>query len=115
MLEKQPLTMDFTQEDDVMKILPRLPLRSSENLGWNEIYVQQHCQPAWEAPECAQTTHVVIVGLNSELAHSERWFDGRRQQEQIGGENNIVIVPAMVQHRSSWNQQIDQEMVPAKK
>jgi AraC family transcriptional regulator len=105
MSEKQPLTVDLTQKDDVIKIVPRSPLRSSENLGWNEIHVQQHCQPAWEAPECANTTHIVIVGLSSDLVQTERWFDGSRQQEQIGGRNNIAIVPAMVPHRSSWNQE----------
>jgi AraC family transcriptional regulator len=105
MSEKQPLTIDFTQKDDVMKVVPRLPLRSSENLGWNEIHVQQHCQPAWESPEYAQTTHIVIIGLDSDFVRTERWFDGRRQQEQIGGGNNIAIVPAMVQHRSSWNRE----------
>jgi AraC family transcriptional regulator len=105
MSEKQSLIIDFTQKDDVMKIIPRLPLRSSENLGWNGIHVQQHCQPAWEAPESANTTHIVVVGLDSALIQTEHWFDGRRQQEQIGGENNIAIVPAMVQHRSNWNQE----------
>jgi AraC family transcriptional regulator len=105
MSEKQPLTIDFTQKEDVLKIVPRLPLRSSENLGWNGIHVQQHCQPAWEAPESANTTHIVVVGLDLALIQTERWFDGRRQQEQIGGGNNIAIVPAMVPHRSSWNQE----------
>jgi AraC family transcriptional regulator len=105
MSEKQPLTADITQKDDVLKIFPRLPLRSSENLGWKGIHVQQHCQPAWESPESAQTTDIVIVALNSDLIQSERWFDGRRQQEQIGGGNNIAIIPAMVQHRGNWNQE----------
>jgi AraC family transcriptional regulator len=105
MSEKQPLTADITQKDDMLKIFPRLPLRSSENLGWHGIHVQQHCQPAWESPESAQTTDIVIVALNSDLVRSERWFDGRRQQEQIGGGNNIAIVPAMVQHRGRWNQE----------
>jgi AraC family transcriptional regulator len=105
MSEKQPLIVDFTQKEDVLKIVPRLPLRSSENLGWNGIHVQQHCQPAWESPESANTTHIVVVGLDSDLIQTERWFDGHRQQEQIGGGNNIAIVPAMVPHRSSWNQE----------
>jgi AraC family transcriptional regulator len=105
MSEKQPITIDLTQKDDVMKIVPRLPLRSSENSGWNAIHVQQHCQPAWETPECANTAHIVIVGLSSDLVQTERWFDGSRQQERIGGRTNIAIVPAMVPHRSSWNQE----------
>jgi AraC family transcriptional regulator len=105
MSEKQPLTIDFTQKDDVIKIFPRMPLQSSDNLGWNKIHVQQHCQPAWEAPEYAQNQHIVIVGLSSGLVQAERWFDGRRQQEQIGGGKNIAIAPAMVPHRVSWHQE----------
>lgn len=61
MSETQPLTVDFTQEEDVLQILPRPALRSSENLGWNGIYIQQHQQPAWETPEYAQTRHMLLV------------------------------------------------------
>jgi AraC family transcriptional regulator len=106
MPEKQSLIADITQKDDVLKLFPRLPLRSSENLGWKEIHVQQHCQPAWEAPECAQITHLVAVALNSDLVQSERWFDGRRKEEQIGSGNNVAIIPAMVPHGGRWTQEI---------
>jgi AraC family transcriptional regulator len=104
MSEKQPLTADITQKDDV-KVFPRPPVRSSENLGWKRINVQQHCQPAWESPESANTTHIVAVGLNSDLIQSECWFDGRMQQKQIGGGNNIAIIPAMIPHRFNWNKE----------
>lgn len=36
---------------------------------------------------------------------AERLFDGRRQQEQFGGGDNIVIVPATLQHQANWNQE----------
>jgi AraC family transcriptional regulator len=111
MSEKQPLTADTTQKDDVVKIFPRLPLQSSENLGWKGIHVQQHCQPAWESPESANTTHIVAVGLNSDLIQTECWFDGHRKQEQIDGRNNIAIIPAMVPHRVNWNQEASFSML----
>ncbi len=105
MSETQPLTVDFTQEDNILQILPRLPQRSSENLGWNGIYVQQHQQPAWETPEYAHTKHMLLVHSPDSTVQAERLFDGRRQQEQFGGGNNIVIVPATVQHQANWNQE----------
>jgi AraC family transcriptional regulator len=110
MSEKQPLTADTTQQDEV-KNFPRLPLRSSENLGWDGIHVQQHCQPAWESPESANTTHILAVGLNSDLIQTEFWFDRRRQQEQIGGGNNIAIIPAMVTHRVNWDREASFSML----
>lgn len=105
MSEKQPLTANISQKDDLLKIFPRLPLRSSESFGWEGIHLQQHCQPVWESPEFANTTHIVVVGLSSGVVQAERWFDGRRQKEQISSGNNIAIVPAMVPHRSSWHQE----------
>jgi AraC family transcriptional regulator len=110
MPEKQPLTADTTQKDDI-KIFPRLPLQSSENLGWNGIHVQQHCQPAWESPESANTTHILAVGLNSDVIQTECWFDGSRQQAQIGGGNNIAIIPAMVPHRVNWDRETSFSML----
>jgi AraC family transcriptional regulator len=104
MSETQPLTVDFTQEEEVLQILPRPALRSSANLGWNGIYVQQHQQPAWETPEYAHTRHMLLVHSPDQTVQAERWFDGRRQPEQLGGRNNIVIVPATIQHRANWNQ-----------
>jgi AraC family transcriptional regulator len=99
------LTVDFTRQNDVLQILPRPSLRSSENLGWNGIYVQQHQQPAWETPEYAHTSHMLIVHSPNVTTQSERWFDGRKHQEQVGGNNNIVIVPATVRHRANWNKE----------
>jgi AraC family transcriptional regulator len=104
MSETQALTVDFIQEDNVLQILPRPALRSSANLGWNSIYVQQHQQPAWETPEYAHTRHMLLVHSPNQTVQAERWFDGRRQPEQLGGRNNIVIVPATIQHRANWNQ-----------
>lgn len=105
MSETPPLTVDFTQEDDVLQILPRPALRSSDRMGWNGIYVQQHQQPAWETPDYAHTRHMLLVHSTNVTVQAERWFDGRRQQEQFGGSNNIALVPATVEHRANWNRE----------
>lgn len=105
MSETQPLTVDFTQENDVLQILARPPLRSSENLGWYGIYLQQHQQPAWETPNYAHTKHMLLIHSPNLTVQAERWFDGHWQQEQFGGGTNIAIVPAGVQHRANWNQE----------
>lgn len=105
MSETQTLTVDFAQEDDVLQILPRPSLRSSDRMGWNGIYVQQHQQPAWETPNYAHTRHMLLVHSSSVTVRAERWFDGRRQQEQFGGGNNIALVPATVQHRANWDRE----------
>ncbi|GAB4386768.1 MAG: AraC family transcriptional regulator [Elainellaceae cyanobacterium] len=104
MSKTQPSNVDFTQENEVLQVLPRTSLRSSANLGWSGIYVQQHQQPAWETPEYAHTRHMLLIHNPDVTIQAERSFDGRRQREQIGGGNNIVIAPATVLHQATWNQ-----------
>jgi AraC family transcriptional regulator len=103
MSKTQPLTVDFTQENTVSPILPCPFRRSSKNLGWQNIYIQQHQQPAWETPEFRQRKHVLLVHTSRDRIQSERMFDGRRQREELGGGNNTVIIPAMVEHQANWN------------
>jgi AraC family transcriptional regulator len=114
MSEIQPIIVDFTKDDDVLQILPRSPQRSSEGLGWSEyIQVQQHQQPAWETPDYTHTKHMLLIhdpdrtnqSYKPKQIKKERWFDGRRQQDRYGNGNNIVILPATVQHRANWSEE----------
>jgi AraC family transcriptional regulator len=105
MPEAHPLTVDFTQAEDILQILPRPPLRSSENLGWNGIYVQDHIQPPWETPDYAHIRHLILVHRTQHRVQVERAFEGRRRQEQIGSGSNVVIVPATVQHQTNWSEE----------
>jgi AraC family transcriptional regulator len=104
MAETESLIVDFTQEEDVTQVLPYPPLRSSEDLAWQGLYVQHHQQPAWETPEYAHTRHMLLIHNTNPPIQAERQFDGHRQLEQLGGETNIVLVPAQVQHRANWSQ-----------
>ncbi len=104
MSETQPSAIDFTQEDKVSQILPRLPLRSSHTAGWHGIYVQQHHQPAWQTPEYCSTQHLILIHESEQLIQAERRLDGRRQHEQLS-DGNVVIVPANAQHQVSWDQE----------
>jgi AraC family transcriptional regulator len=105
MPDPQPLTVDLTRSSDVLQLLPRPPLGSSGHLGWQDLYVQQHQQPAWETPEHRQYPHVILVHTSTDRIRAERMFGGRRQQEQLGGGNNIVIIPSMVEHQASWDRE----------
>ncbi|MBE9140708.1 helix-turn-helix transcriptional regulator [Nodosilinea sp. LEGE 07088] len=105
MSDTPSLTVDFTQSEEVLQILPRSPLRSSEDSGWNGIYMQQHLQPSWETPDYAHIRHLILVHGMQHQVQAERAFEGRRRQEQIGRGSNVVIVPATVQHQSNWSEE----------
>ncbi|MBW4695795.1 MAG: AraC family transcriptional regulator [Lyngbya sp. HA4199-MV5] len=102
MPELDRLTVDFTQDDEVLRVLARPPLLTSQSLAWNGIYVQHHRQPAWETPAYAHTRHMLMVHQAQHVVHSERVLDGRRQKEVLGNQQ-IVIVPASVSHQAVWD------------
>ncbi len=104
MAETPPLAVDFTKENEVLQILPRLPIVSSQNLQWNGIYVQQHHQPAWETPEYSHIRHMLLVHTSGQIVQTERVLDGHRRSEQLS-DGNVVIVPATVQHQANWNRE----------
>ena len=103
-MAETPLAVDFTQENEVLQIMPRPPILSSQNLQWDGIYVQHHHQPAWETPEYSHTRHMLLVHTSEQVVQAERVLDGRRQKEQLS-QGNIVIIPVTVPHQANWNRE----------
>jgi len=102
MLSEKPLVADFKQENEILKILPRLPLVTSHGFGWHGIEVQQHRQPTWETPEHhfpAQHTLIVVSPTNY-ATQAKRSLGTLQKDEQIAGK--VAILPAQVPHKSSW-------------
>lgn len=103
-MSKSPsLTVDLTQPSELLQLIPRPPLLTSEKAQWNNILVQHHRQPAWEMPDNITNQHVVVVHhkVDSCLEVS-RMMDETRQLEYMS-HGSCVIIPANVPHQSTWN------------
>jgi len=100
------VTLDFSQPEINQRILPCSPILSSQTLGWQNLYMQRHRQPAWETPECSHHQHTIIVHPVAPQSRLERRLDGQRRSEQIH-RGDIVFAPANVHHQVTWNQTID--------
>lgn len=106
MPEVTPLALNFTQENALLRLLPRAPLLSSHHLGWEGIHAQYHRQPAWETPDSCGPHHVIVIGHFEQPTKTERVLNGRRQSEQaLTGD--IAIIPASVQHKVLWDREGD--------
>src|SRR6266567_1907003 len=96
------MKVDWDQEGDVLRVLPRPPVLASDSVAWSAIQVQHHSQPAWECPEHTFQQHVVSVHHFPEPAQSLRLFAGQRRRESLG-EGDVVIMPANVPHWNRWD------------
>jgi AraC family transcriptional regulator len=101
MSDEKILTVDFTQEDACLEILPRSPLASSYHAHWEGLRLDVHQQPAYETPEHSPYQHVVTVSLEPQVVQSERILDGRLQHENIA-KGDVAIIPANIHHLSRW-------------
>jgi len=105
MLEEKPLTVDFTKKDAILEVLPRAPLLSSSQVGWNSIYLEHHCQSGDEMLKHCHTQHVVMIHHLQRPLKAEQMIDGCFQSGcLVNGE--ILVVPAQVQHRSCWAREV---------
>ena len=106
MPDTSPLTVDFTQETDILAILPRPPLLTSEKLDWTGINAQYHRQPAWQSPEACHVHHIIVVVMHTPNApvQSTRTIAGNNQQEQLVT-GICAIIPADAAHHSTWDRE----------
>lgn len=109
MPEARLLTVDFSEPAAMLRILPRLPLLTSDSLGWNGIHVQYHQQPACEMPEHSHTQHVILVNHAGRRAQSCVLEGQLRHEQRFNGD--IVILPAFVPHQVGWQGEGDFTML----
>lgn len=100
----EPIFLDGTQKAPLLKLVPKPPLQSSQELGWEGICVQSHRQPAWETPYARGPHHSIVV--HSTPVQTERSLDSRHQHEQIV-KGDIVIIPANTQNQQSWDIEVE--------
>lgn len=106
LVEEQLLKVNPTQEKYWVGLVPRAPLRSSLNLGWDGIQVQTHRQPAWEMPKHLLTHHAIGVSHSRETIQVERVLGKQKQAEKVNN-GAVIIIPANVQHKAAWDREGD--------
>lgn len=80
-----------------------MTLLSSYELKLNGVCIQHHRKPVWQFPEHHHEQHEIIIFQFERVAQVERILDGRRQHEQIGNQE-VVLIPATMPHQSGWEQ-----------
>ncbi|MBD1909798.1 MULTISPECIES: AraC family transcriptional regulator [unclassified Leptolyngbya] len=107
MPERPSLTIDLTQSSELLQLVPRPPLLTSQQAEWKNILVQHHQQPPWEMPENTVNQHVVVVHhkVGSRLQVNRTMNAIKRQEYMRNG--SCVIVPAAVPHESSWGHEAE--------
>lgn len=90
MVDNQPIEINLNQKDAVKKILPKDPILSSSNTGWNGIHLEYHRQPEHETPDYCFPHHTLSIGLKYQA--KEFKVNDKLHTDFVVG--NIGICPA---------------------
>ncbi|WP_414586431.1 helix-turn-helix domain-containing protein [Scytonema sp. PCC 10023] len=94
--------INFRQEKASNLLFPKPALLSSSNVTWTDIRFELHQQPEHGTAEHRNTMHILVSALCSFL--SERWIEGRFQQE-FRTSGDTCIIPAGTLHYCQWQQE----------
>ena len=102
MTAKKPILVDCSPENGIDRILPRKAVFSTRKLGWNDLLLEYHCQPAGEYQEVYSPGHgIVIITKIQKQNQIETIFDGKLYKSSLAV-GDAAIVPANTIHKAAW-------------
>jgi AraC family transcriptional regulator len=105
MSQEQPLTVDFTQKDTLLSVLPCLPIASSHAAGWDKIQLAHYLQPPHIIPEHWSLQHIICINVGNHVV-LEQIVDGR--SEIVNSVNTeIGIYPANLWQTFRWDRETE--------
>ncbi len=106
MSEDKPLVL--TKEDEINQLFPRSPILTSQHTGWDGASFRYMFQPAYETPEVSTPLahSLAIFTHGNYVIHADRTLDERFQRDSVIG-GDIVITPAHIGQKASWNKEGD--------
>lgn len=101
--QTRTLAIDFTQEDSLLRVYPRIPLLSSKNLSWQGIHLNHYWQPPHETPQYEPRQYLISIHLGQQpVTMQQCWQDGlSAQQSQIYGD--VSIYPTARSLQEAWD------------
>ncbi|MGV2830887.1 helix-turn-helix transcriptional regulator [Myxosarcina sp. GI1(2024)] len=95
-----PSEIDYTKDDHILQVYPRLPLLSSRGEAWQGLHLGYYRQPAHETPEHASKQY--IIGIDLGRPSGAIAWQGNEQQQEISGCGESCIYPANYTFKERW-------------
>lgn len=93
MTRAKPVTVNAARDESILKILPRLPVLSSQTASWNGIQLAHHQHlAAFETPEHCFPQHFITIHLNHASVVKERVLNGHFQCDRFR-DGDICLTP----------------------
>lgn len=102
MSSPQLLTVDFSKEEEITQVFPKLPAITSKAAGWNGIYLAYDYHLPGEIPEVAGLQHgIAIFTAVPTPIKAQRKLDGKLRREHVV-QGDAIVIPANTGHWAQW-------------
>ena len=99
-LSQVPSEIDYTKDDHILQVYPRLPLLSSRGAAWKGLHLGYYRQPAHETPEHVSKQY--IIGIDLEWSSGAIAWQDDEWQQKISGCGESCIYPANCTFKDRW-------------
>lgn len=104
MTQHQLLKLDMTKREDSAQVLPQVPLLTSQQAGWSDIFLTYYHHPGRETCEHLMRQLVLeITDIDSWASH-ERRLDGQFKSYRFGN-GELGLCPPNTSHWTVWNRE----------
>jgi AraC family transcriptional regulator len=99
-------TIDLTNQQDVVRLLPQLPLVDSYHSGWNGLTFTHYCHPPHETVEHHLLQHALVITDPNSCFQAERRLDGKFKY-YAHGNGRVDVIPAFLNHQTNWDRDVE--------
>ncbi|MES1021409.1 AraC family transcriptional regulator [Gloeocapsa sp. BRSZ] len=103
MLEKQPIVVDFTREEDALQIHPRGAILSSQNVNWNGVSLNYYRYPPDEFSTVYFKQHLLTINTEVPDSIQVEQTIGEKVETAQHTAGDIIVIPANTPYNARWN------------
>jgi AraC family transcriptional regulator len=98
--------LDFTNQQEAMRVLPQTPLVASYHTGWKGLTFTHYCHPPHETVEHCLLQHSLVITDSKSCFQAERHLDGKFKH-YAHGNGRVDVVPAFLSHWTNWDREVE--------
>jgi AraC family transcriptional regulator len=99
-------TLDFTNQQEAARVLPKTPLVASYHTGWKGLTFTHYCHPPHETVEHCLLQHSLVIADPKSCFQAERHLDGKFKH-YAHGNGRVDVVPAFLSHWTNWDREVE--------
>jgi AraC family transcriptional regulator len=98
--------LDFTNQQEAARVLPRTPLVDSYHTGWKGLTFIHYCHPPHETVEHRLLQHSLVIADPKSCFQAERRLDGKLKH-YAHGNGRVDVIPAFLSHSTNWDREVE--------